>query len=319
MRRKLRFEAGIPLLIALLAPPQGVRALSGEESDAIRLAEGRRVYRAACLPCHGERGDGNSPAARFLSPRPRDFTVGTFKFRSTPTGAPPTDQDLFRTITQGIPGTMMPAWGEILSEEERWAVIAYLKTFSEVFAEPEPPVAIPAPPPPSEELATEGRMVYMVLKCWQCHGMVGRGDGPSAGELHDDWGARIRPYDFTRGDYKGGRHPTDIFRTFRTGLAGTPMPAFEPQVFLYGGSPEPDLTPYEDGLIAEELGTLRSYLRRIPGEAELTAMSPAEQDSLFLHRAWALVHYVRALSRGKGLFYRLFAEDTELTHPGAEP
>lgn len=191
------------------------------------LARGREVYAQRCVGCHGVKGDGNGLAATFLAPRPRDFTLGAFKFRTTPSGSLPTDGDLFRTVTRGVRWTAMPTWHEI-PEKDRLAVIQYIKTFSEPWKEekPEPAVVIPEPPPATPELLQQGAALFDKAKCWQCHGREGRGDGPSADELTDDLGFAIRPTDFTKGQFKGGSTVADIYRTMTLGLDTTPMPSF---------------------------------------------------------------------------------------------
>jgi mono/diheme cytochrome c family protein len=202
-------------------------------SSATVLAAGQEVeklYQRHCTACHGEKGDGDGPAAYLLSPKPRDFTRGVYKFRSTPTGSPPTDQDLLRTLKRGIPGTSMPSWDR-LSEMELTNVIKYVKSFSDIFADKgaiEPSIAVKSPPQSTEESVQAGRKVYKTMECDKCHGPRGKGDGPSSAKLKDDWERPIRPYDFTRGPglMKGGALPQDIYRTFMTGLDGTPMPSF---------------------------------------------------------------------------------------------
>lgn len=196
-----------------------------ETAEAI--ARGRAVYTRRCAGCHGLRGDGNGPAATFLEPRPRNLVAGVFKFRTTPSGSLPTDGDLYRTLTRGVRWTAMPPWYQ-LPERDRLAVIAYIKTLSRRWTEetPEPPVAIPPPPPPTAELLERGRALYGQAQCAECHGAGGKGDGPSADRLEDDWGFEIRPADFTRGQFKGGGSVTDIYRAMTTGLDGTPMPSF---------------------------------------------------------------------------------------------
>jgi cytochrome c oxidase cbb3-type subunit 2 len=88
---------------------------------------GKEVYERRCVGCHGVKGDGNGPAATFLHQvRPRMFTAGIFKFRTTPTGSLPTDGDLLRVVTRGVRGTAMPSWHE-LPEKDRLAVIQYIK------------------------------------------------------------------------------------------------------------------------------------------------------------------------------------------------
>jgi cytochrome c553 len=98
------------------------------ETDELK-AQGKEIYIRRCSFCHGLMGDGNGPAADYLDPRPRDFTLGTFKFRTTQSGELPTDADMFRTVSRGLPGTGMQAFdGDLikngLSEQQRWAVIS---------------------------------------------------------------------------------------------------------------------------------------------------------------------------------------------------
>src|SRR5919106_370773 len=101
----------------------------------IRLGE--KIYQENCAACHGDRGDGKGPEASRLKTKPRDFTGGIYKFRSTPSGSLPLDEDIFRTITHGVRGTSM--LGQLqLSEQERSAVVQYVKTFSKRFKEEKP-------------------------------------------------------------------------------------------------------------------------------------------------------------------------------------
>ena len=192
-----------------------------------QVERGREVYARRCVGCHGDKGDGNGPAATFLDPRPRNFTLGAFKFRTTPSGSLPTDGDLYRTLTRGVRFTAMPTWHE-LPDKDRIAVIAFIKTFSSRWKEekPEPPIGIGEPPKATPELLARGKTLYAQAKCFQCHGEGGRGDGPSADELQDDLKFKIRPADFTKGQFKGGSDVRDIYRTMTTGLDGTPMPSF---------------------------------------------------------------------------------------------
>ena len=66
------------------------------------------------------------------------------------------------------------------------------------------------------------------MQCFQCHGESGVGDGPASAGLSDSWGDKILPFDFTSGPLKGGSTPEVIYRTFMTGLDGTPMPSYQP-------------------------------------------------------------------------------------------
>ena len=96
------------------------------------IAHGKMAYLNRCAGCHGEKGDGLGPAAKFLDPKPRDFTTGIFKFRSSPLGTLPSDHDLMNTISRGIPNSSMPSFADV-PEQERFAIVEYVKTFSPVW------------------------------------------------------------------------------------------------------------------------------------------------------------------------------------------
>jgi len=193
-------------------------------------AEGKRVYTNYCIGCHGENGDGKGIAAPMLIVKPRDFTKGVYKFRSTPSGALPTDQDLYKIITRGVYRTSMPDWA-LLSEYERVAAVEYIKGFYPEWNSREKPAPIHIPPVPasfgSPEAVARGRELYLMLECTACHGDGGRGDGPSAATLEPDmWGNHQKPFDFTKGRLKSGPTVQDIYRTFMTGVGGTAMPSY---------------------------------------------------------------------------------------------
>ncbi len=209
------------------------------ETDEL-VGEGRAIYFKRCSFCHGLLGDGNGPAADYLDPRPRDFTLGTFKFRTSQSGELPLDEDLFRTISRGLTGTAMQGFdGDLiksgLSEHERWAVISYIKTFAMEFADPEfDPVAnglvvtLPeARAPYNDETIAKGKTVFEKAKCWECHGKTGRGDGQKSFDRTDDWGFPIRIRNVTHPwKIKAGIEVEDIYMRFSTGINGTPMPSF---------------------------------------------------------------------------------------------
>jgi mono/diheme cytochrome c family protein len=283
-------------------------------SLAPSAVRGEIVYRKACAACHGDRGDGKGPAAQYLDPRPRDFTSGTFKFRSTPNGELPTDADLVRIVADGVPGTQMPAWKGVLTDRELVDVVAYVKGFSEDFTAGAPEaMPTPEPPPESPAAVSEGRMVYMLMECWACHGGRGRGDGKSGKTLEDDWGRKIRPWNLTRHRYKAGNDPKSLYRTFSTGLNGTPMPAYALDGFLVPGDAAVDPAKYSEGYSAADIEQLKEWLAGQPGEAALRQMPEEERLALGEKRKWALVFYIRSLIRKPGLFARLFVLDMEVT------
>ena len=194
---------------------------------AAGIERGERIYIENCAACHGQKGDGKGPEANRLQTKPRDFTTGNYKFRSTASGSLPLDQDIFRTISRGVRATSMLAQLH-LSESERLAVIEYLKTFSNRFKTEKPlqPIAIPAVPSSTRDLITVGKTMYTDAGCNQCHGAEGKGNASSANQLKDESGNPIVPTDLTLKPFKSGPSPEDLYRTISTGFNGTPMPSY---------------------------------------------------------------------------------------------
>ena len=207
---------------------------------------GQQIYQVNCAVCHGVEGDGNGPAASMFRIRPRDFRTGIFKFRSTPSGSLPTDDDLLRTVTQGVRWTGMIGRPD-LGDNDRRAVIQYIETFSPRFVKERPgkPIGVPAAPPKTQEILDQGKRLYKESGCNACHGEQGRGDGPSAGELKDDWGWPIWPSDLTWRPLKRGSDIRETYLTLVSGLSGTPMPS------------------YADSLSSRELWALVYYLESL--------------------------------------------------------
>ena len=85
------------------APTGSVRAQAPDVGTEAQRESGKKLYLNYCSQCHGEKGDGEGYATPHLRPRPRDFTSGKFKVRTTPNGALPTHQDLVNIIRRGMP------------------------------------------------------------------------------------------------------------------------------------------------------------------------------------------------------------------------
>ncbi len=224
------------LTVLLLAAMAGL--LSAPKALAQDVERGKAVYDSRCVICHGDQGDGKGLVGIVHRAQtnglvtaiyPRDFTAGVYKFRSTPTGVLPTDEDLMRTVTDGISRSGMPSHTD-LSEADRGHVIAFIKTFSPRWEQDAQGEPIPISMPPyvgTPESTERGAAMYEKMQCHQCHGAQGTGDGPAAATLQDSWGDKIVAFDFTSGPLKAGSSPEVIYRTFITGLDGTPMPSYE--------------------------------------------------------------------------------------------
>jgi mono/diheme cytochrome c family protein len=185
-------------------------------------------YRRYCVGCHGDLGDGNGENFPWVDPKPRDFQLGIFKCRSTPTGTLPVDQDLYDTIARGMDRSNMPQWSTF-TKQQRADLVAWVKHFSPrwVSEKPGTPIQIPPEPEVTAERIKAGREVFARVQCWKCHGVQGMANGPSASTLQDDLGRPIQAFNFTDGTRpKCGDTDQDIYRIFMTGLDGTPMPSF---------------------------------------------------------------------------------------------
>ena len=218
------------LIAALWAAPTGsVRAAAQDVGTEAQRESGKQLYAKYCSQCHGEKGDGEGYAAPHLRPRPRNFTMGKFKVRTTPNGALPTHQDLVNIIRRGMPYTSMPAW-PTFSDQEVSDLAYFITTFSPDFSNKEnvpQPIQLPSAPSATKESTELGKKLYVDTGCVKCHGNLGRGDGPSAPTLVDDWGHPMRPADLSQSwTLRGGSSREDIFRTMSTGLNGTPMASF---------------------------------------------------------------------------------------------
>ena len=217
----------------LLAGP--ALAQTGATPAAADLAAGKQLYMQHCTHCHGEAGDGKGASEPVVYPKPRDFTSGIYKFRTRHESADgnklASDDDIFRSISEGLHGTSMPAWSGVLTKLQIAQLGQYIKTFASVFTDDKPGAALDF----SGEIASSPASIAKgkehfdkTFECHTCHGGAGRGNGQQALDgLKDDWGERIWPANLTRPwTYRGGHSRRDMFRNVALGITGTPMPAF---------------------------------------------------------------------------------------------
>lgn len=216
--------------------------------------EGRFVYEQNCVVCHGQFGDGKGELAGELTIKPRSFRAGVFKYRTTPAGKMPTNEDLKRTVRDGITGTAMGMFTN-LRQDELDSVVEYIKGFSRKWRDAAnfaPQIKLPATPgwfgnaalrKPHEEAGA----ALFKTHCEACHGPDGSGNGPAAMALKDDLGNPSQPANLRERNYRNGNEPQDIFRVLTLGISGTPMIAREAE-----------LSP-------EQLWQLAAFLRKLSG------------------------------------------------------
>ena len=127
----------------------------------------------------------------------------------------------------------MPQWNTF-TKQQRADLVAYIKHFSRQVANRKGRNA-DSDSRPSPRLRRTGsrpvRHCLRRLECWKCHGVEGRGNGPSADTLTDDQNRPIKPFNFHDGTrFKCGTSDADLYKIFMTGLDGTPMPSFADNV-----------------------------------------------------------------------------------------
>jgi mono/diheme cytochrome c family protein len=93
--------------------------LSAPARTPERLRRGADLFRINCTPCHGPRGEGNGPVAGHLVGEPADLTADSVQEAL--------DEEIYEVVTNGE--DVMPSFRGLLSAEERWAIVYYVKSF----------------------------------------------------------------------------------------------------------------------------------------------------------------------------------------------
>jgi len=83
------------------------------------IARGQELYQQSCVMCHGLQGRGDGPLAASLNPRPADLRIHVSQH---------SEGQLWLWLSNGVPGSAMPAFKDTLSDEDRWNIINYLES-----------------------------------------------------------------------------------------------------------------------------------------------------------------------------------------------
>lgn len=274
-----RESSTVPTATSGLRERAGPTAVAGSNQVGPTIARGQALFSKQCVICHGETGDGAGKFAYLMNPRPRNLQEGKFKLATT-VNQVPTDEDLLRTISRGMPGSAMPPWGH-LPRSDLQALVKYVRkihtdatqarleresaegtwTKDEVAAElvgrTEPGPQLIVPPEPSFESIRwfNGRKIYLEA-CASCHGESGH---PVAEAVKfDEEGYPVPPRSFVNGIFKGGSEGHQLYARILKGMRGTPMPASEGN---YSDEEVWDLIHYVQSL-AREGSQERAQLRQ---------------------------------------------------------
>ncbi len=242
----------IPGIVFVLVVFTNAQAQAQKPSPNEKIfEEGKKVYQKQCAVCHGATGQGESLASYLLYPKPRDFSRNEFRLVST-NDMQATDEDIFKAITRGMPGSAMPSWNH-LSENERWALVYYVRYLAEInnfkqsgeitdemlkkevpwpiiqkmltkVIDPESLIKVTPEPKVTEERLKLGRELF-VKGCVACHGLQGKGDGQQM--MKDSAGLPLKPRDITAGIFKGSSSSEDLYYRITGGIPGSPMPGYQ--------------------------------------------------------------------------------------------
>ena len=215
---------------------------------------GEEIYKGLCARCHGEKGDGKGVTYLYLDPAPRDLTKAGFM------NSKPEDRFL-QSLRNGVPGTSMPPWERVLTEEQRRAVLAYV--FQTFVKEPRPelkPHKVPEQNPVASNADSIHRGEAIFLdRCTGCHGRKADGKGPNSLDISP------RPRNLRNSFFINSVPDRRLFDSILYGVQGTAMPSW-----------------IDYGLTQNDVGDLINFIRSMNSQA---SSPPSEKPATLTSQA----------------------------------
>ena len=181
---------------------------------SLAMTQARPLYMHLCQRCHAADGNGRGPIQPNLAFFPRPFAENADFFRRVD------DERLRQSLRAGVPGTSMPPFGRLLSEDQRGELLDLLFTAFIGVSRSDKALLPPLPPAPSNPLpATQGEKLFET-HCARCHGADGSGWGPESP------GMQPRPRDFTNRVFMAAVADERLLRAIFDGVPGTAMAPF---------------------------------------------------------------------------------------------
>ena len=207
-----------------------VSFLSTFDYKMAKTNDGQQLFNTYCLSCHGEKLDGRGRVAKMLDPLPRDFSKYQFVAAY---------EERFKTsIQNGVKGTAMPAWKDILADEEISTLIRFIEEKSLAKAPGKVTRIHKDLPMVGDKERRDHKGKGLVIEagnpergfdafqrhCTACHGKLANGKGPNAYNLEHPL-----PRNLLNGEFLNQPGVTDerLYNSILLGVAGTPMPSHD--------------------------------------------------------------------------------------------
>lgn len=190
----------------------------------LKIRQGEKIYERYCIACHGTGGKGDGPEAYQLETKPTDFTSGNIKFKSTPYGTLPVENDIVSILKSGVRTTAMLPQLQ-LNDEQMHDIAAYIMSLMPKDQKTGKPIDISKAPSLNTRLLEKGKKLFQT-NCISCHGTDAKGNGPLSKTLMDYKQHPVHPADLTLRPLKRANTPERMYRIISTGIEGTPMPPF---------------------------------------------------------------------------------------------
>ena len=216
------------------------------------------IYKGLCARCHGEKGDGKGVTYLYLDPAPRDLTKVAFMNSKS-------EDRFLQSLKAGVPGTSMPSWDRVLTDEQRRAVLTYV--FQTFVKEPRPELKahkVPEQNPVASNADSTHRGEQIFLqRCTGCHGRKADGKGPNSLDISP------RPRNLRNSFFVNNVADRRLFDSILYGVQGTAMPSW-----------------IDYGLTQNDVGDLINFIRSMnpqvspPSEKSPALTSQVKQEVL---------------------------------------